>query len=72
MRVCSSLKIKNKEDIARWQGDMNLCYSGGNDLGERVRCRFCHPSIKFLSLSQRAMLAAVERLIVNLNSLVTI
>ena len=44
------------EDITRWREDMNFMFEWQkryltSERSERVRCRFCHENIKFISLS---------------------
>ena len=48
------------EDITRWREDMNFMFEWQkryltSERSERVRYRFCHENIKFISLSQRVM-----------------
>ena len=60
MDTCNSCLQEYIEDVTQWREDMNFMFKWQeqclmSELSERVRYRFCHENIKFISSSQRVM-----------------
>ena len=59
--VTQRFRVVYIEDITRrWREDMNFMFEWQkryltSERSERVRCRFCHENIKFISLSHRVI-----------------